>query len=147
MMNDIQIRKMTIQDLEAMKDSLEINFDDFWTYGILKSEIDNINSRYIVAIQNDEIVGFAGVLINIDSAEIMNIVVRKDKRNQGIGFKLLQGLIMCSLSSNCINITLEVNEKNTPAIELYKKSGFEKVGQRKRYYNNEDDAILMTKKI
>ena len=147
MINNIEIREMNVQDLEAIKNSLKTNFDDFWTYGILKSEIDNINSRYIVAIQDNEIVGFAGVLINIDSAEIMNIVVRKDMRKKGIGNILLKNLINCSKDLKCISITLEVNEKNLPAIELYIKNGFEKVGIRKKYYNNEYDAILMTKKI
>ena len=65
-LNSIEISKMTLDDAQEIKDELEINFDNFWTYGILKSEIDNINSRYIVAKQSNEIVGFAGILI-IDS--------------------------------------------------------------------------------
>ena len=44
-------------------------------------------------------------------------------------------------------ISLEVNEKNIIAINLYKNFGFEKVGRRKKYYNGIDDAIIMTKKI
>ncbi len=39
---------------------------------------------------------------------------------------------------------LEVNEKNTPAILLYKKYGFEQISVRKNYYND-DDAIIMNK--
>ena len=42
-------------------------------------------------------------------------------------------------------ISLEVNEKNTIAIKLYEKFGFEKVGLRKKYYNEKDNAIIMTK--
>ena len=43
------------------------------------------------------------------------------------------------------NISLEVKEKNVPAIKLYEKYGFEKVGIRKKYYNGIDNAIIMTK--
>ena len=40
------------------------------------------------------------------------------------------------------NISLEVNENNESAINLYKKYKFEEVGRRKKYYNKKDDAIL-----
>lgn len=60
------------------------------------------------------------------------------------GSLLLEGLInKAKLSS--ILITLEVNEKNLPAIHLYEKYGFEKVGIRKKYYDNKYDAYIMTK--
>lgn len=143
-MNSIQISKMTIQDLDTIKEDLEKKFDNFWTYGILKSEIDNINSKYIVSKQYDEIVGFAGILLIDDTADIMNIVTKKDKRGLGIASTMLEYLINIAKSENCSNITLEVNENNLPAINLYKKFQFEKVGLRKKYYNHKYDAIIMT---
>ena len=42
------------------------------------------------------------------------------------------------------SITLEVNDKNIPAINLYLKYGFEKVGLRKNYYGLDQNAIIMT---
>ena len=74
----------------------------------------------------------------------MNIVTKKNKRNLGIGTLLLQELINISTQKKLKSITLEVNEKNIPAIKLYEKFNFEKVGIRKKYYNNTDSAILMT---
>lgn len=74
----------------------------------------------------------------------MNIVVKKDNRNLGIGSKLLEEIIKISKSLKAKSITLEVNENNLPAIKLYKKYGFNQVGLRKKYYNNKDNAILMT---
>lgn len=143
-MNSIRISKMTIQDLDTIKEDLEKNFDNFWTYGILKSEIDNINSIYIVSKQSEEIVGFAGILVIEDTADIMNIVTKKNKRGLGIASKMLESLINLAKSKNCSNLTLEVNENNLPAINLYKKFHFKKIGLRKRYYNNKYDAIIMT---
>ena len=55
-MENIEIYPMTMKDLELIKEDLEEKFDKFWTYGILKSEIANINSRYIVAKYKNEIV-------------------------------------------------------------------------------------------
>ena len=137
------ISEMNLQDLENIKDCLLTDFDNFWSYNILKQELENGKSKYFVAKQENEIVGFAGILLIIDQVNIMNIVVKKDKRNFGIGSLLLEEIIRYSKIHNATSITLEVNEKNIPAIKLYKKYGFKQVGLRKKYYNNEDNAILM----
>lgn len=134
---------MNLQDLEDIKDCLLTDFDDFWSYNILKQELENGKSKYFVLKQENEIIGFAGILLIIDEVNIMNIVVRKDKRNLGIGSLLLEKIIDFSEIHNATSITLEVNEKNVPAIRLYEKYGFKQVGIRKKYYNNEDNAILM----
>lgn len=137
------ISEMNLQDLENIKDCLLTDFDNFWSYNILKQELENGKSKYFVAKQEKEIVGFAGILLIIDQVNIMNIVVKKDKRNFGIGSLLLEEIIRYSKIHNATSITLEVNEKNIPAIKLYKKYGFKQVGLRRKYYNNEDNAILM----
>ena len=137
------ISEMNLQDLENIKDCLLTDFDNFWSYNILKQELENGKSKYFVVKQENEIVGFAGIMLIIDEVNIMNIVVKKDKRNLGIGSSLLEEIIRYSKIHNATSITLEVNEKNVPAIRLYEKYGFKQVGIRKKYYNNEDNAILM----
>lgn len=137
------ISEMNLQDLENIKGCLLTDFDNFWSYNILKRELENGKSKYFVAKQENEIVGFAGILLIIDQVNIMNIVVKKDKRNFGIGSSLLEEIIRYSKIHNATSITLEVNEKNILAIKLYKKYGFKQVGLRRKYYNNEDNAILM----
>lgn len=143
----IKISKMNIDDLNKISPVLLTEFDDFWNYNILKSELENENSKYIVAKNNDEIVGFAGIWISIDEAHVTNIVTKKDLRKNGIGSTLLEELINLSKNLNLVSITLEVNENNLDAIKLYEKFGFEKLGIRKKYYNNTDNALIMTKKL
>lgn len=109
----------------------------------LKTKI-GLNSYYIVAKQKQEIVGFAGILKIVDEVNIMNIVVKKDKRHEGIGSKLLNKIFEIAKKLKAQSITLEVNEKNLPAIQLYRKFGFEQVGLRKKYYHNTDNAIIMS---
>lgn len=142
--NHITICKMCDKDLLYLKKNLITEFDNFWNYEILKQEFLNTNTTYIVAKQNETIVGFAGILTIVDEANIMNIVTKKDKRNLGIGTLLLQNLIQISKKQNLNSVTLEVNEHNIPAIKLYEKFNFTKVGLRKKYYNNTDSAIIMT---
>ncbi len=143
----IEIKKMTLEDYEKIKDNLQKDFDDFWTPTILESELKNENSRYVVAKENNKIVGFAGIIILPDDIEITNIVTKKTERKKGIGKLLLDKIIEISKEEKKELLSLEVNEKNLIAINLYSKFGFEKVGIRKKYYNGIEDAIIMTKKI
>ena len=101
---------------------------------------------YLVAKnENNIIVAFAGIWKVLDEVHITNIAVRKDFRNQGIGSKIFENLLELAYSKDVTSITLEVSENNIPAIKIYEKFGFEKVGFRKNYYGNNNSAIIMTK--
>lgn len=136
------IAKMTLYDLNNIKDNLISDFDDFWNYSVFKSELESDSSHYLVVKDNSKIIGFAGIKVTVPDCDIMNIVVKKDFRNQGIGSLLLKELINLSKSLNVKNLFLEVNEKNTPAILLYNKFGFKKISTRKNYYKD-NNAIVM----
>lgn len=146
-MDNIKISDMSILDLENISDKLASEFDDFWTVSTLKNELQNPNSRYIVAKLNDEIVGFGGIWKAVDDIHVTNIVVKKNYRKQNIATIILDNLIDISKKQDITSITLEVNCTNLPALKLYEKFGFKKVGLRKKYYNNTDDAIIMTKNL
>ena len=147
-MDNIEISKMNITDLELIKDFLYSDFDDFWNYNTFKNELLNNNSKYIIAKYNGQIIGFAGIWKAVDDIHITNIVTAKKFRKQNIGSLLLSNLIkLAKLEKNINEITLEVNSNNVPAIKLYEKFGFKIVGIRKKYYNNIDDAIIMTLKL
>lgn len=140
------ITEMTLSDLEKIKDILITDFDDFWNKKVLEEELSSSSSKYIVAKSDNEIVGFAGLKIVLDEADIMNIVTRKSYRRQGIGSLLLKNLIILCETSDVKSINLEVNEKNSNAIDLYKKFDFQKINIRNNYYKNQN-AIIMKKYI
>ena len=137
---------MNLSDLEDIKDILTSDFDDFWNYSILKDELNSKNSIYFVAKANQNIVGFAGIKIILDEAEIMNIVAKKDFRNQGIGKLLLNRIILEAKNKKLKKLHLEVNENNKIAIHIYESFGFIQDGKRKNYYNDKN-AILMSKNL
>lgn len=136
---------MTLKDFEEIKEILIEEFDSFWTPTILESELKSENSKYIVAKEDNNIVGFAGIWISPVDVQITNIVTKKTERKRGIGTKLLDKLIKMAKDTGRDNITLEVNENNLAAGVLYENAGFEVVGIRKKYYNGKDNAIIMTK--
>lgn len=143
----IKISPMTLDDIKLIKPNFESNFDRFWNITNLENDFNNPNSSYFIAKLDDEIVGFAGILKICDEANIMNIVTRSNKRHLGVGERLLKELISSAKKQNLKSITLEVNVNNYPAIHLYEKFNFKRIGLRKKYYNNTDDAIIMTLEV
>ena len=154
----MEILKMEYSDLLNIKDILKTDFDDFWNFNVFSSELKNENSTYFVAktksiepleIQTTtensyEIIGFAGVWNDGFDRHITNIVTKKNKRKLGIASNLLEKLIEFSKENKSNSLTLEVNENNIPAIKLYEKYNFKKLGVRKHYYSQNENAIIMT---
>ena len=142
-MNNISIEKFDVSDLEQIKVNLETKFDDFWNSNILERELNSDTSFYLCCKLDSEIVGFAGITIVLDTAELNNIVIRKDKRGNGYSSLLLKELIKIAKSHDCTKFNLEVAINNEIAINLYKKFGFKLVGTRTNYYKGVD-ALLFT---
>ena len=118
-------------------------FFDAWNEKMLTSELEKENSFFFGKYIENEMVGY--ILLNtcIDEAEILKICVDDIDRKKGISNELINYAI-CNIN-NINYVNLEVRKSNTPAINLYLKTGFEIVGERKKYYKDNEDAVLMTK--
>lgn len=134
----LYLSEMMSTDAEEIERNYK-QFPNLWKIEQFKEDIKS--SKIIIAKQNDEIVGFVSFKNILDEVEIMNIVTKSNKRGQGVASSLLSLIIR---KTKAKKINLEVNEKNITAINLYSRFGFKKVGQRTKYYNGTDDAILMT---
>lgn len=141
---NITIEKMTKEHLEQIKNILMTEFDEFWNANVLEKELENPLSDYIVAINENEVVGYAGLWQPCDEGHITNIVTKLDKRGNKIASKMLEELIKIAKNKNLKCVTLEVNVHNEIAINLYKKYNFKEIGKRPKYYYNMDDALIMT---
>lgn len=141
---NITIKKMTKKHLEQIKDILQSEFDEFWNAEVLKKELENPLSTYIVAIDEEEVVGYAGLWEPCDEGHVTNIVTKLDKRGNKVATKMLEEIIQIAKNKNLKCVTLEVNVHNDIAIKLYQKYNFKEVGKRPKYYNNIDDALIMT---
>jgi len=91
------------------------------------------------------IVGYGGFWIVLDEAHISTIASDEQWRGRGIGELMLLAMIERSIELGAGEVTLEVRVTNQVAQGLYRKYGFEVVGQRPGYYrDNNEDADLMT---
>ena len=91
--SSILLVPFTLSDLEQIKPFLFSDFDEFWNYQTLKEELESNFSKYFIAKQNDNIVGFAGLKIILDEADLMNIVTKKCCRHEGIASNIMDKLI------------------------------------------------------
>ena len=92
--------------------------------------------KFIELYEDEKIVGYVILLDSIDVWEIMKIAVDREQRKKGYGDKLLNYIFNFAQ----MPIMLEVRESNIPAIKFYRKNGFEKIGVRKNYYHDTNEA-------
>ena len=84
--------------------------------------------------------------IVLDECYIANVAVKSTHRKKGYGQLLIENALTVAEDNSCAFITLEVRISNSPAISLYEKCGFEKVGERKNFYScPTENALIMTK--
>lgn len=127
-----------------------------WTYGMLADELAALGRWYVVAepagpdavavygIGPKPVVGYAGLWFDGDDAQIMTIGVDPHYQRHGVGRALLEALVERARKLRAGAVLLEVRVDNAPALALYEKYGFERIGLRKRYYQPEDkDAFTM----
>ena len=121
-------------------------FADPWSEMSIASELQNLWAYWLVAVQDDMVVGYIGSQSTIDETDVMNVAVHPDWRRQGIAEQLIENLIEELKERGSHALMLEVRASNAPAIALYGKMGFRQVGLRKNYYRNpKEDALILRK--
>lgn len=92
-----------------------------------------------------DLVGMIVVWVILDEAHIATIAVHPAYRGQGIGRGLLARGLGQAYERGARLAFLEVRRSNLVAQKMYENFGFKVVGQRPRYYqDNNEDALLMT---
>ena len=137
---------MTFDDLYQVYEIEKSIFSKPWSYKAFKDALDLSNAIYLVCSSKDEILGYCGLYCVLDEGTITNMAVKKDVRNKGIGYMLLQNMIEEAKKIGINRMTLEVRKSNLAAFHLYKQVGFEASGIRKNFYSAPvEDAIIMWK--
>ena len=144
--SEINISKMTKDDVEAVvKIEEEAYGRHHWAKSSFYDEMSNNLAKYYVAKLSDgEIVGYAGTWHIIDEGHITTIAVKNEYLRNHIGESIIKAIIDDCYRNNIKYMTLEVRISNVPAIKLYEKYGFQSLGTRKGYYqDNDEDALIM----
>lgn len=140
----ITIRQMTVEDVPAVHEIEKRSFPSgTWTIDAFYHEVEkNEFGHYFVMEVEEEIIGYLGMWIVIDQAQITTVAIREDMRGMGLS-KILLEYVMNYARLTCEMMSLEVREENAVARALYEKMGFSYGGLRRDYYGAGQDAKVM----
>ena len=145
------IQKMISQDLDEVL-AIEASASSTpWSKKMFSEEMQNPGSCcFVIKIEielKQPIIGFICFRNMAEESELLNIAVHPHYRRLGIGRKLMQFYIDFSSQRGVKTFYLETNSSNEPAIHLYQRFSYQSFGMRKKFYQNQFDALLMMKKV
>lgn len=142
----IIIRAANENDLENFAEISRECFSEPWSVNSFKSAFESEGAVLLAAETSEGVVcGFLTASTVLDEVNIEDVAVREGYRQRGAAKGLLAELLRRT-ERNVARINLEVRESNFPALNLYKKFGFEPVGLRKDFYRDpRENAVLMAK--
>ena len=139
----MNIRFGTVSDLaKIIQIENQVFKNSSWSRTHLIEELILGDDRGTLVVEDYEvIIGYLMARKFENQIDILNFAVEKTFQGKGIGWKLLTYFL--EPLPMITQVTLEVNQNNKKAINLYSKAGFLKIGSRKRYYRDGSDALIM----
>lgn len=144
----VELRRGGVPELQTIADIMRAAFDprfgEAWSAGQCSGILAMPGVWLTMAFAEREAAGFTLARVILDEAELLLLATLPGLRGQGIGAALLDAMVRDAAARDAAKVHLEVRQGN-PAIRLYERSGFAKIGERLRYYrgaNGEDfDAL------
>jgi ribosomal-protein-alanine N-acetyltransferase len=143
----MEIQSANLLDLGALRRLEKSCFEkDAWPILDLFAILTWPDIIRLKAIENDEMVGFIGSdpRPSQSVAWIATIAVDPRYQRQGIGRMLLRS---CEGQVQLPRMRLSVRTSNHQAISLYEKEGYQRVDVWGQYYSDDEDALVMEKKL
>ena len=143
------VRWMDYFDVPFVFDIEQQIFPSPWPVESFLYELENRDYNIsFVGLINQQVVSYSISYIAYDELHFSNIAVVPTYRRLKIGETMLLVTLNIGIEKQCHVVHLEVRKSNVAAVALYQKYGFQVVGVRKNYYQNEnEDALLMSRKL
>lgn len=139
----MRIRRGESRDIPEIVLLEKVCFEAGWSEEQYCTGLDSGTLRVMVAEESSRICGYLAYTVIAGEMEILNVAVPPERRRTGIGKALLAAVLDEGAREGVMECFLDVRASNVPAIGLYGKFGFERIGRRKRYYpDNREDALL-----
>ncbi len=142
------IRLARKEDLEAIA---KIDAKAFqkgnWSLENYYNEFENNPFSTLIVFEKEYIVGFVDYWATFEIGDITRVAVLPDFQGQKIASDLLSFALSELKNKGCECCHLEVRVSNKRALSIYDKLGFKVYQKRGNYYENEEDALLMSKAL
>ena len=145
----LEIRPMQADDLYQVIEIERQSYPHPWTQVIFGDCLQAGYSCWVCG-RSGVIEAYGILSVALGESHLLNICVRPESRQQGIGRKLLRHLVSIARRHNAEVMFLEVRPSNTTARALYEDEGFNELGSRRDYYpagNGREDAIILARVI
>jgi [ribosomal protein S18]-alanine N-acetyltransferase len=148
---EITVKPISVDEIEAILILDRFCFGGLWSIDSYRRELTNDNSHFLgISVDQslepelDGLIGFGCFWAILDEAHITLLGIHPQYQRQGLGKLLLSALLDKARTIEMARATLEVRASNQGAIDLYEKYGFQTVGRRKKYYqDNDEDGVIM----
>jgi ribosomal-protein-alanine acetyltransferase len=141
-----QIRIASEADLENIMQIEKACFgNDAWSKSNMKSELLAPHTTYVVAEENNSLIGYAGLskFSSSTSSDIQTIAVSESHRGLGVGRKLMESILNFARQQNAKEVFLEVREDKPMPQSLYDSLGFIAIDRRDNYYQPDGVAAIV----
>jgi ribosomal-protein-alanine N-acetyltransferase len=120
-----------------------------WSAAQFREELSGVprTRKYLVALDENELIGYSGIAIAGDVADIHTLSIVPTHRNRGIASEMLRQLESWAMEKGIHAFMLEMREGNAEAQPLYEKHGYSIVSRRDNYYAPGIHALIMRKEV
>ena len=144
MVDRFQIRPAVASDLSGVVALEDLVFPNPWDASAFP---DLLAAVFLVAVDPDQtVIGYGIGRAVADEGEILNLAVAPTVRRRGVGTGLLESLLAHLASAGAEHVYLEVRASNLAAVGLYRRHGFQVVGERHRYYRQPPENALVMRR-
>src|SRR5689334_23791085 len=141
----VQIAPVTVDDVPSIVAIEQAAFSDPWSAASFREALAHPAVFFAGARRDEgELAGYVVAWFAADEGEIANLAVAPVAWGGGVGRALLTSALDAAGARGASAVYLEVRDSNERARRLYRSSGFEEVGRRRRYYRRPvEDAIVL----
>ena len=145
----IVVRPATLADLDAIVALDAVAFAHTPVIESIAAELSRSWSRVLVAAETSApvgsaLAGFAVFWVVADEIHVISVAVHPEQRRRGVARTLLEAMRGLTADGASRVALLEVRVSNDAAIGLYRSIGFQPDGVRSCYYDDGEDAQLMS---
>ena len=145
-MSELLIRPMEEPDLPEVAAIEREAISPPWSEQAFRESLALEHTILLTALQDGQVTGYCVCYQSFEEGEITNVAVKRELRGQGIAGKLMEGLLLYGKKRGIERFLLEVRAGNEPALHVYEKAGFIRIGTRKNFYEQPvEDAVIMTR--
>jgi len=152
------LRRFKSSDLEQVMYINRVCLPENYTEFFFMDLYQRFPETFIVAEEDGEVVGY--VMCRIETGvpnfkllgitrkgHVISIAVLPKHQREGIGYELMQESMRSMVNYKAKECYLEVRESNVPAVNLYKKMGFEITRTIRGYYADGENAYVMARNL